>query len=184
MRPKLWRMTAMPQFNAKRVRNIVGAMAVSAAAFTAWQSREGFTNHAVIPVKGDVPTIGHGSTHYENGSPVKMGDTISRKRADQLAHNLMSTDEKRFKESLPASVTLTQDEYDVYIDFIGQYGIANWNLSSMRRDVIAGRYADACADLKRYRFVAGYDCSTPGNHRCPGVWTRQLARYNQCMGIK
>jgi GH24 family phage-related lysozyme (muramidase) len=174
----------MAQPNSKRVRTVVGALAVSAAAFTTWQAREGFTDHAVIPVKGDVPTIGHGSTHYENGAPVKMGDTITRKRADQLARNLMSKDEQAFKASLPPSTMLTQDEYDVYIDFVGEYGIGTWNLSSMRRDVIAGRYAQACADLKKYRFVAGYDCSTPGNHRCYGVWTRQLARYNQCMGFK
>lgn len=165
----------------KRTRMAIGALAVSAAAFTTWQAREGFTDHAVIPVKGDVPTIGHGSTHYENGAAVKMGDHITRQRADQLARNLMSKDEAKFKDSLPANVTLSQDEYDVYIDFVGQYGIGNWNVSSMRRDVIAGRYTQACHDLLRYRFVAGYDCSTPGNRRCPGVWTRQQARYSQCM---
>jgi GH24 family phage-related lysozyme (muramidase) len=167
-----------------RKRIIIAALTVSAAAFTTWQTREGFTDHAVIPVKGDVPTIGHGSTHYENGAPVKMGDTITRPRAAQLARNLMAKDENDFRASLPPDTRLYQAEYDVYLDFVGQYGIGNWRKSSMRRDVIAGKYAQACADLLHYRFVAGYDCSTPGNRRCPGVWTRQQARFHQCMGAQ
>lgn len=169
-----------------RVRNLIGAITVSAAAFTTWQVHEGFTDHAVIPAKGDVPTIGHGSTHYENGTPVKMGDTITRKRAEELARNLMAKDENDFRKSLPADTRLTQGEYDVYIDFVGQYGIGNWRKSSMRRNVIAGNYVQACEGLKQYRFLAGYDCSTmvngKPNKRCYGVWTRQLARYKQCMG--
>ncbi|KVE35253.1 glycoside hydrolase family protein [Burkholderia sp. TSV86] len=164
-----------------RNRILVAALTVSAAAFGAWQVREGYTDRAVIPVKGDVPTIGHGSTHYEDGSPVKMGDTITRARATELARNLMSKDEVAFRASLPADARLHQAEYDVYLDFVGQYGIGNWRQSSMRRDLIAGKYAQACADLLKYRFVAGYDCSTPGNRRCPGVWARQQARYEQCM---
>lgn len=172
----------------KRARTLVAALTVSAAAFTTWQAREGFTDHAVIPVKGDVPTIGHGSTHYEDGAPVNMGDTITRPRASELARNLMSKDEAAFRASLPADTRLNQAEYDVYLDFVGQYGIGNWRKSSMRRDVIAGKYAQACGDLKQYRFTAGYDCSTlvdgKPNKRCYGVWVRQLARYNQCMGAQ
>ena len=29
--------------------------------------------------------------------------------------------------------------------------------------------------------ASGYDCSTPGNRRCPGVWARSQQRYQQCM---
>lgn len=48
-----------------------------------------------IPTKGDVPTIGMGSTHYENGMPVKMTDQpITRERAAQLARNLAAKDEE------------------------------------------------------------------------------------------
>src|SRR3546814_8496799 len=36
-----------------------------------------------LPIsKGDVPTIGHGSTRYEDGTRVRMGDTITPQRAD------------------------------------------------------------------------------------------------------
>lgn len=167
-----------------KARSLVAALAISAAAFGTWQKSEGFVDHAMIPTKGDVPTLGHGSTRWEDGRPVKMGETITRVRAAQLARNLMSADERAFAASLPASATLYQGEYDVYLDFLGQYGIGNWRQSSMRRNVAAGRYVAACDSLLLYRRAAGYDCSTPGNQRCWGVWTRQLARHSACMAAQ
>lgn len=170
-----------------RQRIAVGLLTISAAGFATWQAHEGYTSSAVIPTKGDVPTIGHGSTRYEDGTRVKMGDTISRERAAILARNLMSQDERAFAASIPG-VKLHQAEYDVYLDFTGQYGLGNWRGSSMRRELQAGRYVKACQALLRYRYAAGYDCSTrvngQPNKRCWGVWTRQLGRFNQCMGAQ
>lgn len=167
-----------------KARSVVAALTLSAAAFGAWQASEGWTGNAVIPTKGDVPTLGHGSTRWEDGRAVKMGETITRQRALVLARNLISKDERDFAASLPAGAALYQGEYDAYLDFVGQYGIGNWRQSSMRRFVAAGQYTAACDALLRYRFAAGYDCSTPGNKRCWGVWTRQLARHGQCMGAQ
>lgn len=166
-----------------RKRIAVIALTLSAAGFSAWQSHEGFTDHAVIPTRGDVPTIGHGSTRYEDGDRVRMGDTITRKRAEILARNLISKDEQDLAKSLPG-VTLYQEEFDLYIDFIGQYGIGTWRKSSMRASLLAGNYVQACKSLLKYKYAAGYDCSTPGNKRCYGVWTRQLKRYDACMSAQ
>lgn len=164
-----------------KARIAVNTLRLSAAGFLAWAISEGFTPEPVIPTKGDVPTIGLGSTRYEDGTPVRMTDPpITRERAEQLARNLHTEEERRFKDSLPGAY-LTQGEFDVYLDFTGQYGIGNWRKSSMRRHVLAGEYRQACNALLRYRFAAGYDCSTPGNRRCYGVWTRQLERHAKCM---
>lgn len=174
--------------NLPRARTVIAALTVSAAAFGTWQAREGYTDHAVIPTKGDVPTIGHGSTRYEDGTPVKMGDTINRKRAAELARNMMAKDEAALRASLPADTKLAQSEYDEYVDFIGQFGIGNWRKSTMRRELIAGNYAAACHGLLNYRYAAGYDCSTlvngKPNKRCWGVWVRQQHRYANCMGAQ
>lgn len=158
----------------------VAALTMSAAGFATWQASEGFTDRAVIPTKGDVPTIGHGSTKYEDGRPVRMGDKITRDRAEVLARNLMTQDEKRFAASLPG-VKLHQAEFDVYMDFVGQFGIGNWRGSSMRKRLMAGEYSGACNALLLYKYSAGYDCSTPGNKRCGGVWTRQIERNHKCL---
>ena len=166
-----------------RQRIAVTVLSLSAAGFATWQASEGFTPVAVIPTKGDVPTIGHGSTRYEDGSPVRMGDTITPARAEVLARNLNSQAEKQFAASLPG-VKLYQDEFDVYMDFVGQYGIGTWLKGSPRRDLLAGNYAQACNDLLKYRYAAGFDCSAPGNKRCAGVWTRQLERHAKCMSAQ
>jgi len=172
-------------------RVLVSALALSLAGFAAWMASEG-SSPAVgetrlaphIPTAGDVPTIGHGSTRYEDGRPVRLTDPpITRARAEILARNLLSADERRFQASLPG-VALHQAEYDLYMDFVGQYGIGNWCKSSMRRALLAGEYVAACNALLRYRFAAGFDCSTPGNRRCAGVWTRQQARHRKCISIQ
>ncbi|MBP5060216.1 glycoside hydrolase family protein [Pseudomonas chlororaphis] len=169
--------------SAVRQRIAVGMLTLSMAGFGAWKASEGFTDVAVIPTKGDVATIGHGSTRWEDGRPVKLGDTITRPRAELLARNLNSQAEKQFAASLPG-VKLHQVEFDIYMDFVGQYGIGTWRAGSPRRDLLAGNYAQACHDLLKYRYAAGFDCSTPGNKRCPGVWTRQLERHAKCMGAQ
>ena len=140
-----------------------------------------------IPTKGDVPTIGHGSTRYEDGTPVTLNDPpITSQRAAQLARNLMSADERMFRASIPG-VELYQEEYDLYLDFIGQFGIGNWRSSSMRRDLLAGNYRQACDDLLKWRKQDGRDCSMPQNwgpKGCKGVWTRQQERHARCIAAQ
>lgn len=167
------------------LRVAVAGLTLSAVAFAGWISHEGFSAQPVIPTVGDVPTIGHGSTRYEDGTPVRMGDApITRQRAAELARNLHGEEEKRFAASLPG-VRLTQGEYDLYLDFTGQYGIGTWQRSTMRRELLAGRYRPACDALLLYRRAAGYDCATringAPNTRCWGVWQRQLGRHAQCL---
>jgi lysozyme len=170
-----------------RQRVAVGLLTVSLSGFGAWKASEGFTDTAVIPTKGDVPTLGHGSTHYEDGTPVKLGDKITPERAERLARNLMKKDEKALANSLPG-VKLHLEEFEVYVDFIGQYGIGNWRGSTSRKRLLAGDYAGACKALLRFRYAAGYDCSTlingKPNKRCYGVWTRQLQRHDKCMSVQ
>lgn len=166
----------------------VAALTLSAAGFATWQASEGFTATAVIPTRGDVPTIGHGSTRYEDGTPVRLGDApITRQRAQQLARNLHSEEEARFKASLPG-VYLHPGEYDLYLDFVGQYGIGNWRKpQSPRTWLLRGDYVGACNALLTWRFQAGRDCRLPENwgpQGCKGVWTRQQKRHADCMAMQ
>ena len=171
-----------------RQRIAAALLTISAAGFAAWQASEGYSPTPYIPTKNDLPTIGHGSTRYEDGTPVKLTDPpITRERAEQLARNLMARDEQLFRASIPG-VSLYQAEYDLYLDFVGQYGIGNWRSSSMRRHLLAGRYVQACDALLMWRRAGGYDCSTringKPNRRCWGVWERQLQRHAQCLAAQ
>jgi lysozyme len=165
-----------------RSRAVVTSLSLSAAAFITLIVSEGFSPTATVPVQGDRPTVGFGSTYHQDGSSVKLGETMSPVRALQTAQAHISVDEKRFRDSLPG-VELAQAEYDLYIDWTYQYGIGRWIKSPMRQHLLNTEYQQACDALllPRYRTVAGYDCSTPGNKRCYGVWTRAQARYKRCI---
>lgn len=158
----------------------VASLVLSAAAFVGLVVNEGYTDRAVVPTKNDRPTVGFGSTFDEQGRPVKMGDTITPVRAVQRAAAHLSKEEAAFRASLPG-VALHQVEYDVYMDWVYQYGTGAWRASSMRRELQAGRYREACSALLLYKRSGGYDCSVPGNRICAGVWTRQKERFAKCM---
>lgn len=164
-------------------RIVVAALSLSAAAFIGIATSESYTESAIIPTKLDRPTVGLGSTSYEDGSRVKLGDTIKPVRAIVLAGNHIAKEEAVFRASLPG-VKLHQQEYDTYLDWTYQYGSGAWAKSTMRRELLAGNYRAACDALLMYRFSGGFDCSTPGNKRCAGVWTRQLKRHAACVAAQ
>lgn len=160
-------------------RVLTGALTASVAFFGGIKGYEGYTSKPVIPTKGDVPTIGHGTTVYPNGKRVTLKDkSINRETADYYLRNHTSKVEKQIKQSIP-NVKLTQNEYDAYVDFIYQFGIVNFN-KSIRTNLLAGNHTQACNSLLKYRFSDGRDCSIRSNN-CYGVWTRQQERVKKCL---
>lgn len=158
----------------------VAGLALSAAGFIGIALSEHYVDRAMVPTKNDRPTIGFGSTFHEDGTPVQLGDTTTPARALVKAAAHIGKEEEAFRASLPG-VKLHQAEYDLYMDWVYQYGTGAWQKSSMRRELLAGDYRAACDALLKYRFSGGFDCSTPGNKRCAGVWTRQIERHRKCM---
>lgn len=163
-------------------RSAIAGLALSAAALVGLVTQEGYTDHAVIPVKGDVPTLGNGSTTHADGSPVRMGDTTTPVKALQRTLLYVQNQDMQIKRCVTAD--LHQVEYDIMSDFGYQYGVGALCRSSMVTKANAGDYAGSCRAYLQYRFVAGYDCSTPGNKRCRGVWERSKARYDKCMEVQ
>lgn len=167
-------------------RQQVVTLALSAAALVALVSQEGYTDKAVIPTKGDRPTVGFGSTFREDGTPVQMTDTITPPKAlaRTLAH--VGKDEARVKQCV--TVPLNQVEYDQMVDFSYQYGTTVLCNSSMVRYANAGDYVASCEAYLLYKMSAGYDCSTlvngEPNTRCWGVWERSMDRRDKCMAAQ
>ncbi|AOA57583.1 lysozyme [Acinetobacter larvae] len=129
---------------------------------------------------GKVATIGTGTTIYPNGQRVKITDPpITKKQAAEYLQFHMNKDAQRFNKTLQG-VKLSQDEYDLYMDFTYQFGTGAWQQSSMLRNLKAEQYVQACKSLLKWRYVAKKDCSIRSNN-CYGVWTRQQARYNKCL---
>ncbi|MES2633993.1 MAG: lysozyme [Pseudomonadota bacterium] len=164
---------------ANKHRIAIGSLALSASALVGLAVHEGYTDTAVIPVKGDVPTLGFGMTQRPDGSPVQMGDRTNP--LDALKRTLAYTQNADAQIRQCVTAPLHQKEFDLMADFGYQYGIRALCKSSIVARANAGDYRGSCEAYKLYRFVAGYDCSTPGNRRCMGVWNRQLERYTACM---
>ncbi|MFA3655962.1 lysozyme [Acinetobacter baumannii] len=157
----------------------VGILAASTAFFASLIGYEGYSSKPYLD-SGKVATIGIGSIKYENGTSVKITDKpITKERAIQISKAHISKDEMAFRKSLPG-VKLTQTEYDVYLDFVYNFGQSNWNQSSMKSELIKGNHIAACNALLKWKFVAKRDCSIRSNG-CYGVWTRQLDRHQKCL---
>lgn len=157
----------------------VALASLSAAAFVGILASEGYTDRAIIPTKNDRPTIGHGSTFREDGSPVQMGDTIDPVRAAKRAQAHTYKDELGLKRCVKGDVSPV--EWDILVDFAYQYGVSRTCNSSMVRHINAGNYGASCNAYPLYKFSGGYDCSIPGNKICGGVWARNLARKAKCL---
>jgi GH24 family phage-related lysozyme (muramidase) len=165
-----------------RARIAVAALSLSAAAMVAIWGEEGWTESTVIPVKGDVPTVGPGLTKRPDGSPVRMGDTIKPLEGARRSLAHLQQGEAALRRCITAP--MHQAEWDIVNDFAYQYGTAAACRSSIVREANAGNYAASCEAYLKFRFVAGYDCSTPGNTRCRGVWLRSKARRDACMAVQ
>ena len=187
----------------KHPRIAIAALSLSAAGFVGLVSHEGFTDRATIPVKGDRPTVGFGSTFRDDGAPVQMGDTITAPKAVARSFNHIAKDESRLKQCVTAP--LTQHEYDTLVNHAYQYGAYVTCQSTVVRLTNEGRYAEACQAYLKFKYITApvsygqgwepfkfdpdgkptryrFDCTTPGNKTCAGVGQRSLARVKTCMG--
>lgn len=166
-----------------KVKVAVAALSMSALAFIGLASHEFYVGTAMIPTKNDRPTIGFGSTFHEDGRPVQLGETTTPVRALVKAQAHIAREEAIFRASLDGA-ELSQAEFDIYMDWVYQYGTGAWARSSMRREILAGQHRKACDALLLYKRSGGFDCSVPGNKVCAGVWTRQLKRHAECLAAQ
>jgi lysozyme len=154
----------------------VAALMLSAAGFVGIALNEGYSDKAIIPVPGDVPTIGFGTTEG-----VKPGDTTTPPKALARALQDVSQYEGAIKRCVTAP--LHQHEYDSFVDLAYNVGPGAFCRSALVKKLNAGDYAGACAEILRWRFYQGKDCSAPEYRRlCGGLWTRRQAANAKCLG--
>lgn len=165
-----------------KARIAAGLLTLSAVAFVGRMAQEGYTDSAVIPVNGDKPTVGFGMTWRPDGSPVQMGDRTNPVEALQRSMAHAQRDESGLKKCLAAP--LYQAEFDMLMDHAYQYGVPATCKSSMVRLANQERYAQSCAahlEWRKVRLPGGlFDCSTPGNKVCGGVWKDAQRRHAIC----
>lgn len=148
-------------------RATIAAMAVSAAALVGIAVHEGYTDRAIIPVPGDVPTKGFGMT-----KGVKMGDTTTPPRA--LLDLLTDVEERKAVLAECVKVPLHQHEFDAYLSLAYNIGTGAFCGSTLVKKLNAEDYPGACADILRWDKFKGQPLA--------GLTTRRQAEYKQCMG--
>lgn len=163
-----------------RPRVLVAALSLSAVGFVGLVAHEGYSDRAIIPTKGDVPTVGFGSTVHEDGRRVKLGDTTTpvNALAKSMAH--INKDQAQMRQCLAGSY-LTQGMFDAFSTVTYNIGAPSFCGSTMAKRIRAGDYAGACDAILMWRYMGKFDCSTPGNKRCMGLWTRRQQEHAQCV---
>lgn len=147
----------------------LAALALSATGLVGVVGYEGYTSRATVPVPGDVPTIGFGTTQG-----VKMGDTITPPVA--LARALQ--DVQKFEGALRTcvKVPLHQHEYDAFVSFAYNVGPGAFCSSTLVRKLNASDYVGACNELPRW--VYG-----PGQVKLQGLVNRREQERRLCLGM-
>lgn len=145
----------------------VGVLSLSATGLIGIASYEGFSEKAYIPIKGDVPTIGFGSTEG-----VKMGDAITVPQAlDRLRRDITLAESAI---SRCVRVPLSQGELDAYTSLAFNIGTDAFCRSTLVVKLNGGDYAGACEEIKRWVYAGG--------RRVPGLVARREKEYATCVG--
>ena len=157
-------------------RMAVSAMLVAAATIISIAGFEGYREEAYIPVKGDVPTIGFGTT-----KGVKMGDKITPQRAMQ---RLLDEVDSEYAQGIRKciKVPLYQHEFGAFLSLAYNVGVPTFcrkaapgkppNLIDL---INAKRYAEACERIDA--FVYG-----PGRKKLRGLVKRRAEERAICEG--
>ncbi len=155
-------------------------LSLSAAGLIGLVSHEGYTDKAVIPIPGDRPTVGFGSTFNPDGSPVRAGDTTTPQKALRMTLAHVGKDELQLKRCVTGP--LYQAEYDILVDFTYWRGTGGACRSEVVKSINRGDYVASCEAYLNLdsRRATGKDCKDTAN-RCRGVWLRAQDRYKRCV---
>jgi lysozyme len=148
-------------------RTQLAGLSLSAAALVGIALHESYTSQAIIPVPGDKPTIGFGTTEG-----VKLGDSITPPKALQRALQDVQQFEGAIKRCV--KVPLHQREYDAYTSLTYNIGQAAFCNSTLVRKLNAEDYEGACKEILRWDRFQGKPLA--------GLTKRRQAEFQQCVG--
>ena len=101
-----------------------------------------------------IPTIGIGSTYYEDGTKVKMSDkAITKERAIQLAKNVVKSFEAQVNKSILP--TMVQNQFDAMVLLCYNIGESGFARSSVVRNFNAGNIQKAADSFLLWNKAGG-----------------------------
>jgi lysozyme len=144
----------------------MASLSLSASALISIAMHEGYKSEAYIPVPGDVPTIGFGTTNN-----VKMGDKITPERALIKLLNDTNEFEQAVKRCV-GDIPLTAYEYSAYVSLTYNIGSGAFCKSSIIPKLKAYDYDGACKTILLYNNFKGKPLS--------GLTKRRQEEYRMC----
>lgn len=149
-------------------RRQLATISLSATALVALLLHEGYRENAYLPVAGDVPTIGFGTT-----SGVKLGDRTTPEKALSVAMR----DVERFEGAIKSCVTvpLHQYEYDAYTSLAYNIGSNAFCRSTLVRLLNQEKYTEACNQILRWDRFQGKPLA--------GLTKRRQEEHKKCLGL-
>lgn len=148
-------------------RMTIAALALSASTLVGIALHEGYSGNAIIPVPGDVPTVGFGTT-----TGVKMGDKITPDRALVALLRDAGVAEEAVKRCAP--VAMYPHEFAAFVSLTYNIGPGAFCKSTLARKLNALDYAGACEQILRWDRV--------GTTKIRGLTVRRQNEYKQCKG--
>lgn len=145
----------------------IAALVLSAAGLVGIVSQEGYSDKAIIPVAGDVPTIGFGTTEG-----VKLGDKTTPPKALARALSDVAKFEGAIKQCV--KVPLYQYEYDAYASLAYNIGSGAFCGSQLVKLLNQEQYPEACKQILRWDKFQGQPLK--------GLTTRREKEYRTCIG--
>ena len=128
-------------------------MQLSTNGFNLLAELEGVILHPYKDSVG-IPTIGIGSTYYEDGTKVTMKDkAITKERAIQLAKNVVKSFEARVNKSIV--VPMTQNQFDAMVLLCYNIGESGFARSSVVRNFNAGNLQEAADSFLLWNKAGG-----------------------------
>lgn len=158
----------------KTGRVAIGSLVLAASTLVGIALHEGYTDRAIRPVEGDVPTYGFGTTRRADGSPVAMSDKTTPTRA--LVDLLR--DASKFEQAVKrcAPVPMHPHEFAAYVSLTYNIGEGAFCKSTLSQKLRQLDYEGACKEILRWDKFQGKPLR--------GLTLRRQAEYKQCMGIE
>lgn len=149
-----------------RKRSAIAGIVLAASTLVGIAVHEGYSDVPIIPVPGDVPTVGFGRT--TNVQPGKT--TVQRELIALLA------DMEGRKAAIAGCVTvpLYQHELSAYMSLTYNIGTRAFCSSTLVKRLNAGDYAGACNEILRWDRFRGKPLR--------GLTIRRKQEYAQCTG--
>ena len=101
-----------------------------------------------------VPTIGWGTTHYEDGSPVHMGQHISAERAEEL----LAHDMHKFEEGIKrhVAIDLNDNQDAALISFCYNLGLGAFYHSTLLKKINHHSVKEAADEFPKWCHAGGH----------------------------